>query len=466
MSYEDLKFTELMDSTFRKDSFGVWMAPVPFKSERTRLPNNRPQVLQRAQQLESNLKRNPEKLNHFIIFMDKVFRSQAAERAPVQQDDGIYQFLGKDECAITADIEQMFYRFFVIPEHRDFLRFFWFEDNDPNSPMVEYHDALKSTTLPEAAVSLLERTKRVLQNEGHIRLHKIASNNKSVMSQFSKEDLGKDLKDLDLSDDALPLHQSLGLSWDLNTDNFVFTATNLNSSFTRRGLLSAVSSIFDPIGFLAPFTVNGRMLLRETCPQGFDWDDQLPETHQKRWQNWMDDLNLLDGFQIPRMYVPCSYSQMKVGEVAIFSDASEKAVAAAAYLKTMDDQGQQHLEFIIGKSKLAPSAGNSIPRLELCGAVLATEIGQFLAEQLEIPLTEMRYFVDSRVVFGYIKNDTRRFYTYVSNRVARIRHITSPEQWNYVPTHLNPADVATRGVSQDILTDIQTWLKGPEYGTS
>ncbi|XP_062601162.1 uncharacterized protein LOC134262853 [Saccostrea cucullata] len=208
------------------------------------------------------------------------------------------------------------------------------------------------------------------------------------------------------------------------------------------------------------------MLLRETCPQGFDWDDQLPETHQKRWQNWMDDLNLLNGFQIPRMYVPSSYSQMRVREVAIFSDASEKVVAAAAYLKTMDDQGQQRLEFIIGKFKLAPSAGNSIPRLELCGAVLATEIGQFLAEQLEIPLTEMRYFVDSRVVFGYIKNDTRRFYTYVSNRVARIRHITSPEQWNYVPTYLNPADVATRGVSQDILTAIQTWLKGPEYGTS
>ncbi|XP_061167267.1 uncharacterized protein LOC133176120 [Saccostrea echinata] len=163
------------------------------------------------------------------------------------------------------------------------------------------------------------------------------------------------------------------------------------------------------------------------------------------------------------MYVPSSYSQMKVREVLIFSDASEKAVAAAAYLKTTDDLGKQQLEFIMVKSKLAPSAGNSIPRLELCGAVLATEIGQFLAEQLEILTTKMKYFVDSKVVLDYIKKDTRRFYTYVSNRVARIRHATSPEQWNYVPTHLNPADVATRDVSQDILTAIQIWLKGPEY---
>jgi hypothetical protein len=67
------------------------------------------------------------------------------------------------------------------------------------------------------------------------------------MSQFSKEDLGKDLKDLDIGDDSLPLQHSLGLTWNLNTDSFVFTAPVVDNPFTRRGLLSAVSSIFDPI---------------------------------------------------------------------------------------------------------------------------------------------------------------------------------------------------------------------------
>jgi hypothetical protein len=32
----------------------------------------------------------------------------------------------------------MFYRFFVKPEHRDYLRFFWFQDNNPDLPMIEY----------------------------------------------------------------------------------------------------------------------------------------------------------------------------------------------------------------------------------------------------------------------------------------------------------------------------------------
>jgi hypothetical protein len=59
----------------------------------------------------------------------------------------------------------------------------------------------------------------------------------TVMSQFSKEDLGKDLKDLDIGDDSLPLQHSLGLTWNLNTDSFVFTAPVVDNPFTRRGLL-------------------------------------------------------------------------------------------------------------------------------------------------------------------------------------------------------------------------------------
>ena len=117
----------------------------------------------------------------------------------------------------------------------------------------------------------------------------------------------------------------------------------------------------------------------------------------------------------------------------------------------------------MGKAKLAPQAGHSIPRLELCGAVLATEIGQFVAKQLDILPSKMKYFTDSKVVLGYIRNKTRRFYTYVSNRISLIQQFTSCDQWNYVPSHLNPVDAATRDSSMDILSAINVWLKGPEY---
>jgi hypothetical protein len=73
------------------------------------------------------------------------------------------------------------------------------------------------------------------------RLHKIASNDKTVMSQFSKEDLGKDLTDLDIGDDSLPLQHSLGLTWNLNTDSFVFTAPTFWESDIRLTSLNSES---------------------------------------------------------------------------------------------------------------------------------------------------------------------------------------------------------------------------------
>jgi hypothetical protein len=115
---------------------------------------------------------------------------------------------------------------------------------------------------------------------------------------------------------------------------------------------------------------------------------------------------------------------------------------AAAYLQMTDMNDQYHLGFVMGKTKLAPQAGHSIPSLELCGAVLATEIGQFVARQLDILPSKMKYFIDSKVVLGYIMNKTRRFYTYVSNRVSLIQQFTSCDQWNYVPSHLNPVDAS------------------------
>ena len=79
---------------------------------------------------------------------------------------------------------------------------------------------------------------------------------------------------------------------------------------------------------------------------------------------------------------------------------------------------------------------------------------------MDIPIEDFHFFTDSRVVLGYICNNTRRFYTYVSNRVEKIRNTSAPEQWSYVPSEYNPADEATRSSSNRTLTD-STWLKGP-----
>ncbi|XP_067375320.1 uncharacterized protein [Channa argus] len=146
----------------------------------------------------------------------------------------------------------------------------------------------------------------------------------------------------------------------------------------------------------------------------------------------------------------------------VFADASTEAIAAVAYLKVTDDKGMCHVGFIMGKAKLAPQSNHTIPRLELCAAVLAVEVAEQIAQELDSELDSLDFYTDSKVVLGYICNETRRFYVYVSNRVQRIRKFSRPEQWRYVPTSLNPADVATRSVPAIRLTET-SWLTGPAF---
>lgn len=145
-----------------------------------------------------------------------------------------------------------------------------------------------------------------------------------------------------------------------------------------------------------------------------------------------------------------------------FRMPQEKAIGAVAYIRTHDEQGNIHLGFVLGKSKLAPSHGHTIPRLELCGAVLAVEIAESIAEHLDLQLSDFKFYSDSRVVLGYIHNESRRFHTYVANRVSRIRQATTPSQWSYVSTESNPADLATRSVSPSEMAN-SMWLSGPPF---
>ena len=83
------------------------------------------------------------------------------------------------------------------------------------------------------------------------------------MKAFPQDDLAKNLKDLDFDKGQLPQQRSLEVVWDLNADCFCFTLNMTNRQCTRRGMLSLVNSIFDPLGFLAPVTIEGKLILRD-----------------------------------------------------------------------------------------------------------------------------------------------------------------------------------------------------------
>lgn len=555
-SIDDLNFLRIMDTEVYQDSTQNWVAPLPFRTPRERLPNNRDYAMKRLKSVCCTLEKKPDMKEHYMQFMQKMIDSQHAENAPVLQEGqeswylpsfGIYhpkkpeqirivfdssaQYEGislnsvllkgpdqnndllgvlirfrKEKIAVTADIQHMFYCFVVKEEHRDYLRFLWFRDNKWDSDIVDYRmrvhvfgntpspavaiyclrraakeaesefgsdvrafierdfyvdDALKSFATESEAINLVKRAQEMLFHNS-LRLHKITSNSAAVVAEFPPEDLANSIKDLDFATDNVPVQRSLGISWNIVTDAFTFQVQQDDKPFTRRGVLSTINSIFDPLGFLSPVTIQGRSLLRELTIENGEWDAPLPGHLQAEWVRWKSSLQCLQDIQIPRCYTSLSTSAASTRELCVFADASTKAIAAVAYLKVTDENGCSEVGFVLGKAKLAPVKETTIPRLELCAAVLAVEIAETVVSSMDSHMNSVTFYSDSKVVLGYINNEQRRFYVYVSNRVQRIRQATSPQQWKYVPSELNPADHGSRSVTAASLRDTN-WLTGPAF---
>ncbi|KAK0144244.1 hypothetical protein N1851_017386 [Merluccius polli] len=533
-SIEDQDFLDIMNREFHKDETNNWVAPLPFRSTRQRLPNNRGQAVRRLMSLRRTLKKNTEMKDHYVEFMEKMFSKSNAEHAPpisagqecwYLPSFGIYHpqkqgkiwivFDSSAQCnnvslndvllkgpdlnntlvgvlirfrlepfAVMADVEQMFYNFTVDEEYRDYLRFLWFQNHNLDGDIAEFRmrvhvfgncpspsvaiyglkrtaiegeeeygndarmfverhfyvdDGLKSFSSETGAIDVLRRTQKMLA-QSNIRLHKISSNSSTITGAFLDEDLATGLQGLDLGQSTPSMQRTLGLGWDLSTDLFRFQVATREKPFTKRRVLSAINSLFDPLGFAVPVSIEGRAILRDISSDICDWDEQLPKEKQDMWERWKDSLKHLQHLSTPRMYTSISASAAQRKEVIIFCDASTKAVGAVAYLKLTNADGNSEVGFLFGRARLAPKPDITIPRLELCAAVLAVEVAELVQEELDTDVDEVNFFTDSKVVLGYIFNEKRRFYVYVHNRVLRIRRSTQAHQWHFVATHLNPAD--------------------------
>ncbi|XP_060079797.1 uncharacterized protein LOC132559197 [Ylistrum balloti] len=552
-SQQDKEFMRVMEGEFIKDEYGNWSAPLPLKKERPTLSNNMDQARHRAENLRKSLLKNPTKREEFCAFMQNIFDKEHAEIAPELQDGeeawylpifGVYhpqkpnkirvvfdsaaKFNGhslydilmtgpdlinslvgvlmkfrKERIAIMADVEQMFFNFYVHKRDRNFLRFLWFQDNDPTQPLREFRmcvhmfgnssspciatlglrksacdhidssacdevccfvkesfyvdDGLTSVSDEGHAVQLLRDTQARLRQNGNIHLHEFSSNSVDVLKQFLKEDTSE-ICDMDFDD---IVHRSLGLRWKVGCDTFTFSVSDEVKPFTKRGVLSTIHSVVDPLGFVAPVILGGRLLMRNVLSsKDLDWDDPLPPDLNSDWKKWSSSLKDLEQLEISRCYSNSSLEKAIRRELHVFSDASKDAIGAVAYMKIYDVQENASVGYVLGKSKVAPSHGHTIPRIELWAAVLATELGLFISEHVDVVFDATYYYTDSQVVLGYIFNDTRRFFVYVANRIDKILKLSSKQQWSFVSSECNPADSATRPMrAKDVGKSV--WLNGP-----
>ena len=133
-------------------------------------------------------------------------------------------------------------------------------------------------------------------------------------------------------------------------------------------------------------------------------------------------------------------------EVHGFSDASEDAYAAVVYLRMIDTKGDVHVSIVMSKTKVAPIKRLTIPRLELCGAHLLSQLLSHIKSLYLIPLNRVFAWTDSTIVLDWLVGNPRRFKVFVGNRVSNIIDSILADNWKHVRGDDNPADCASRGL--------------------
>ena len=134
---------------------------------------------------------------------------------------------------------------------------------------------------------------------------------------------------------------------------------------TKRGrLLSYVSSVYDPLGFVSPYVLTAKKLFQQETRLRKDWDDQLECTTSDSFAAWMQQLPDLAKIPIQRCILPRDSNVTTEIQLHHFADASSEAYGTASYLRITDASDNVHVSFVFGKSRLAPIKAVSIPRLE------------------------------------------------------------------------------------------------------
>ncbi|KAK0136962.1 hypothetical protein N1851_026828 [Merluccius polli] len=245
--------------------------------------------------------KKPEKLR--VVFdCSAKFRGVSLNDTLLTGPDLINSLLGvlcrfrKEAVAIICDIEKMFHQLYVSLELRNYLWFLWWEGGDLEAEPQEYQmavhlfgtasspgcanfglkylarqhkeehpsasafvennfyvdDGLISVPSVEEAKELIAEAQELCKRGG-LRLHKFNSNERSVLNSVDATERAVTSEPLNLDLNAAPAERALCIQWSLEHDTFSFDVNLQTKPSTRRGILSVIASLYDPVGFVAPF---------------------------------------------------------------------------------------------------------------------------------------------------------------------------------------------------------------------
>ncbi|XP_046863329.1 uncharacterized protein LOC124457082 [Xenia sp. Carnegie-2017] len=179
----------------------------------------------------------------------------------------------------------------------------------------------------------------------------------------------------------------LGMVWDMVEDTFLFNLTEIieyaNSlPVTKRSLLKWSSKIFDPLGFLCPFTIRLKILFQIMYLDRLGWDFELHGNLREQWTILMSELKFLNDVRVSRCYyIP--QTKYFTTQVHGFSDASKSAISVVVYVRTVYENGAIDVKLITSITKVAPVKKQTIPRLELVAATVLAKLVESLLKALK-----------------------------------------------------------------------------------
>jgi hypothetical protein len=399
---------------------------------------------------------------------------------------------------LSADVEKMYRQVLITPSQRNMQRILWRENSSepikhyalntvtygtasapflairslqqlahenqnkyPKAANVILHDFYVDDLLTGCndigeAVKLYKEIKMILESVG-FKLRKWSSNNTHILNEINALNEANDI--LFIGDNKE--QKTLGLIWDPKSDCLKYDVNNvvIITDTTKREMLSSISKIFDPLGLVGPCIIIAKIMLQELWAHNLGWDDVVPENINKKWNNFKNELSKLGLIQIPR-FITCK-NHIRL-ELHAFSDASEVAYGTCIYIRTFLEDGSILVNLLCAKSRVAPIKRITIPRLELCGALLSARLVSKVKSSLNIKFDKIIHWCDSEIVLHWIKMQSSNLKVFVGHRVAEIQEISDINNWFYVNTADNPADLISRGLLPSKLVE-STWWKGPQW---
>lgn len=405
----------------------------------------------------------------------------------------------KFEFAVSADIEKMYRMMYVNPHHADCQTILW---HRPGTAGILAYKLLTVTfgtsSAPfQATRGLYEVGERIKESNPKLaetiqRNHYVDDflksfptiddaqhTNKALINELSqfgfnlrqwKSNESRTLDGIDKIDckqsiDFDSTFKTLGIAWHAHTDNFVFKSIEAKhvEKWTKRQILSVIAKLFDPLGWLSPCIVRAKLLMQDIwrLPNKIDWDSEVPSHIMNHWQSIYTDLTATNPIEIPRWLKLSNH--MKSAELHAFCDASKLSYACCVYLRVQHVDETISCNLIAAKTKVSPIRVTTIPRLELCGALLASKLVRKCANALAMDGIPIVVWCDSKIVLAWLATHPSKWATFVAHRTSEIHENIDASCWRYVPTKQNPADIASRGTSITEIKQSSLWWQGPSF---